>query len=106
MGITTEDLVTSLLSIGYAKVDSSLFTKAKGIISAGKVFKFVDYSISKFFNNYIVFDGNNFKLSEGLSSNMILNRNEELTDYLKTNGLGLQTLDKPKTRTLVIKSSN
>ena len=106
MSITTEDLVTSLLSIGYTKVDSSLFAKAKTIITTGKVFKFTDYSISKTFNNFIIFDGNSFKLSEGLSLSMILSRNEALTNYLKTNGLGIintQTLDKPKTRALILK---
>ena len=109
MGITTEDLVTSLLSIGYTTVDSSLFTKAKGIITNSKVFKFADYSISKIFNNFIIFDGNSFRLSEELSSSMILSRNEALNNYLKTNGLGIQSTqisDKPKTKALVMKSSN
>ncbi len=109
MPITTEDLVSSLLSIGYDKVDSLLFAKAKGIITTGKIFKFADYSISKLFNNLIVFDGNSFKLTEGLSSNpsvnLILNRNEELTNYLKTNGLGIVNTQ-PKTRALVMKRSN
>lgn len=108
MGITTEDLISSLLSIGYNEVNQTLFTKAKGIILTSKAFRFADYSISKVFNSFIVFDGNSFKIREGLSSK-ILNQNEELTNYLKTNGFGIvntQILDKPKARALVMKSSN
>ena len=108
MHITTEDLVTSLLSIGYDKVDQVLFAKAKRIISTGKTFKFIDFIINKVCNNFILFDGNSFRLNKE-TSNMILNRNTELTNYLKTNGLGIvssQVLDKPKTRALVMNSSN
>ena len=107
MPITTEDLVSSLLSIGYEKVDSALFISAKNVIA--KVFKLEDYSINKFFNSPITFNGTFFKLREGLSLNssisMILNRNKDLTNYLISTGFGTVS-DKPKARTLVMNSSN
>ncbi len=108
MSITTEDLVTSLLSIGYNKVDAQLFIEARKMISNSKVFKFIDSSINKVCNNFISFDGNSFRLNKELSSNMILNRNTELTNYLITNGLEIvssQVSDKPKTRALIINSN-
>lgn len=107
MQITTEDLITSLLSIGYSNVDESLFAKAIRIISNNKLFKFIDPSISKICNNLISYDGNSFRLNNE-TSNIILDRNIKLTNYLKTNGLGIvnsQVLDKPKTRALVMNSN-
>lgn len=101
MQITTEDLVSSLLSIGYPKVDSSLFAKARAIVS--KRFVFTDPSISKICSNFIFFDGNSFRLNNCSSTDMILNRNTELTNYLKINGLNnSQVTNKPKTRALVM----
>ncbi len=73
MPITTEDLVSSLLSIGYDKVDSVLFTSAKNIITEDTIFKFEDYSINKIFNSPITFNGTFFKLREGLSLNSSVN---------------------------------
>ena len=109
MPITTEDLISSLLFIGYDRVDAILFTNAKNIITEGNIFKFEDYSINKFFNSPIIFNGTFFKLKEGLSLNnslsMILNRNKELTNYLISTGFGIVS-DKPKARTLVMNSSN
>lgn len=114
MPITTEDLVSSLLSIGYDKVDAALFTSAKSNITSNKKFKFEDYSIKKFFNSYIDFTGTFFKIKDelkdsGSSINMILNRNNELTNYLISKGFGAtepEEISKPKTKALVMKSSN
>ena len=111
MKITIEDLVSSLLSIGYNEVNQTLFTNAMKIVSKEKLFKLVDYSISKIFNNHnIVFTGTGYKLSNQSSlPNVILNRNEALTNYLINNGFGeanLQVSNKPKTKELVMKVSN
>ena len=69
-------------------VDESLFAKAIRIISNGKLFKFIDPSISKICNDLISYDGNSFRLNNE-TSNIILDRNIKLTNYLKTNGLGI-----------------
>lgn len=124
MKINTEDLVSSLLFIGFDKVDSVLFSYTLGKISTQNNIQFEDQMLSKSFSNYIVFDGISFKLKEGLSLDrnkkdynpsfrMALIRKQELTNYLKTIDFSeiierIQLVSKPnfKTKVLAVKSSN
>ena len=124
MKINTEDLVSSLLFIGFDKVDSVLFSYTLGKISTQNNIQFEDQMLSKSFSNYIVFDGISFKLKEGLSLDrnkkdynpsfrMALIHKQELTNYLKTIDFSeiierIQLVSKPnfKTKVLAVKSSN
>ena len=124
MKINTEDLVSSLLFIGFDKVDSVLFSYTLRKISTQSTFQFEDHMLTKSFNNYIEFDGISFKLKEGLSLDkskkdynpsfrMALIRKQELTNYLKTidfseiiERIPLVSKPNPKTKVLAVKSSN
>lgn len=68
--ICTEDIISSLIVIGFESVDSLLFTYTLGDLSinpdARGKFKYVDAELSKEFSKYICYDGLKFQLKDGL----------------------------------------
>ncbi len=99
--INTEILVSSLLKIGFDKVDSLLFTNTLAKLSIdnqkSQLFDFVDSETSPLFNEFVNYDGIEFKLKDGitLDTNVspikdhvfplgkALHTNEHLIDYLE-----------------------
>ena len=99
--INTEILVSSLFKIGFDKVDSLLYTNTLGKLSIdnqkSQLFDFVDSETSPLFNEFVNYDGIEFKLKDGitLDTNVspikdhvfplgkALHTNEHLIDYLE-----------------------
>ena len=96
--ITTENIVSSLLVLGFDRVDSLLYSYVLGKITLeNKQFSFSDEQFSGFFNSVVDYDELGFRLKPGytLDTNVslnptsvlplqrMLNVNPVLLDYLK-----------------------
>lgn len=89
--INTEILISSLLTIGFERVDSILFVYVLGTLPPDK-FDFKDEELSPKFNRYIQFNGTSYILKDEIVPNnnsfrplsKILNTNEELIEYLES----------------------
>ena len=96
MEINTETIISSLICIGYDKVDPILFTYTLGKITKNdskQIFTFKDQEMS---SNYIEYDGFVYKLKEGLTLDTdvskvegfqkplrkVLNTNQQLVELL------------------------
>ena len=98
--INTEVIVSSLISIGFEKVDSLLFTYTLAQLtndnSQLQFFKFEDYRTHDLFNDYIEFKNYAFQLKEGYTLDTkvpynygvmyplkkVLHTNKKLIEYL------------------------
>jgi hypothetical protein len=68
--ICTEEIISSLLIIGFESVDSLLYTYTLGELTINREakhnFKYVDAGLSDEFSRYISYDGMKFQLKDGL----------------------------------------
>ncbi len=68
--ICTEDIISSLIIIGFESVDSLLFAYTLGDLSinpdARGKFRYVDAELSKEFSECVCYDGLKFQLKDGL----------------------------------------
>ena len=69
--ISTEILISSLLAIGFDKVDALLYTYTLGQLSIDnqklQLFDFEDSETSQIFNEYVDYNGIIFKLKDGIT---------------------------------------
>ncbi len=81
--INTEILVSSLLIIGFDKVDPALYTYTLGKLTIDnyklKLFELEEAETSKTFNEFIYYDGITFKLKNGYSLNTNISPKQEYT---------------------------
>ena len=90
--INTEELISSLLLLGFEKVDLILYTQTLGRLVIDnqtlKIFEFDDHAFSDTFNKYVEYDEGVYKLKEGysLDTNIKVGKKDILLkDLLHTN---------------------
>ena len=111
--INTEVLVSSLLCIGFDKVDSVLFSYVLGQLTIDnqelKLFKFEDSDVHQIFNKYVDFDGIVFKLKDGISLDTMVSYNGKrfypLRKLLSTSRVLIQYLSQLDFSLIVLKKA-
>ena len=109
--INTEIFVSSLFAIGFDKIDILLYnlTLGKLIIDNKKLhlFRYRNGGKSKLFDEYVDYDGVNFKLKDGISLDTIVSSNKDnnytLRELLSTNKRLIDYLSELDFRKIIIK---
>ena len=114
--INTEIIISSLFMVGFDKVDSILYTYILGKLMEDNVdlkeYEFKESIPSSNFNKYVDYDGNIFKLKNGLSLNSMINltylKDMELPLYkeLLTNKKLIKYLNDLDYREIILKKIN
>ena len=79
--INTESLISSLFILGFDRVDSVLFTYTLGKLSLDdkeQQFCFEEHEPSIVFKNYVDYDGNVYKLKDGVTLDTMATYNDEV----------------------------
>ena len=79
--INIEILVSSLLNVGFDKVDAALFTYTLGKLAINnrkmQLFEFSDFETNQIFNKYIDYDGIVFRFKDGINLETMSSYNGE-----------------------------